>query len=407
MSHSKARILVQISGSIAAYKACDLISRLVKEGHSVRVVTTNSAFDFVGPSTLEGLTGFPLLRDMGKGEQIMAHIDWARWADLAIVCPATANIINKLSHGIADDTIGAIFLAWERTKPYLIAPAMNSVMFAHPSVQESMKRLTNWGVHVLPTGVGALACGETGLGRLLEPDQIHQAIQEKLNQSISRGKILITSGATREMVDGVRYLTNFSTGTTGARLALDLATRGFEVSLLHGVGAKVPDHPSVKTETFYDFKNLDERLKNQLGGEDFQAVVHLAAISDYSVDAIEYDGRLQRPDAAVKLPSDGEVTLKLRRNHKIIERLKSYSRNPGIKVVGFKLTHEANADEVVSAVQKLFSADGVDYVVHNHLSDVREDERLTPHRFQIFNRSLHAEVIEGKERLSQKLGELL
>lgn len=167
------RILFQISGSIAAYKACSVISALVQQGHELQCVATRSGLEFVGEATLEGLTGRPVFTDTFEPGRRMDHIHLAKWAELAVLCPASAGALNRLSAGLADDAIGTLFLAWELgRKPYFVAPAMNQQMWRHPATQASLARLEGWGVRVLPTAEGHQACGDQGPGRLLEPQEI-------------------------------------------------------------------------------------------------------------------------------------------------------------------------------------------------------------------------------------------
>src|SRR5688572_18564437 len=170
---SNGNILFLLSGSIACYKACTAISRLAQAGVSVQTVATPAALRFVGTATLEGLSGRPVFSDLFEGGRALDHIELARAADLAIVCPATANTINRLGAGLADDVIGTLFLAWEmKTKPWLIAPAMNAFMWEHPSTIASLEKLRSWGVRVIEPGEGPHACGEGGAGRLREPEEI-------------------------------------------------------------------------------------------------------------------------------------------------------------------------------------------------------------------------------------------
>jgi len=175
------RILFQLTGSIACFKACDLISRLVKRGCAVQTVASPGALRFIGAATLEGLTGRPTFSDLYAAGQTMDHIHLARWADVALLCPATANSMNRLAAGLADDAIGALFLAWEvASKPYLIAPAMNAAMWDHPATRTSRERLAGFGARILPVGDGRLACGEHGEGRLAEVAQIEDAVLKVL-----------------------------------------------------------------------------------------------------------------------------------------------------------------------------------------------------------------------------------
>ena len=175
------RILFQLTGSIACFKACDLISRLTKRGFSVQTVASAGALRFVGAATLEGLTGRIPFTDLYAAGQTMDHIHLARWADVALLCPATANSMNRLAAGLADDPIGALFLAWEiASKPYLIAPAMNAAMWDHPATRASHERLIAFGARLLPVGDGRLACGEHGEGRLAEVAEIEDALLKVL-----------------------------------------------------------------------------------------------------------------------------------------------------------------------------------------------------------------------------------
>ncbi len=175
------KVLFQLTGSIACFKACELISRLVKRGVAVETVASEGALRFVGAATLEGLTGRRPFTDLYEPGRTMDHIRLARWADVALLCPATANSLNRLAAGLADDAIGALFLAWEiASKPWLIAPAMNATMWDHPATRASRERLSGFGARILPVGDGRLACGEQGEGRLLEVDELENHVMQAL-----------------------------------------------------------------------------------------------------------------------------------------------------------------------------------------------------------------------------------
>lgn len=177
---SEPKLLLQITGSIAAFKAAALASLLVDSGFDVQCVMSEGASNFIGESTLEGLTGRPVLKDIFEPGRAHDHIKLADWADLLLLYPASANHIARLRSGLSDDLIGCLFLANNFRKPFWVAPAMNSNMLAHPAVTEALNTLESWGSRVLPTGEGRLACGEVGMGRLLEPERVFDLIREEL-----------------------------------------------------------------------------------------------------------------------------------------------------------------------------------------------------------------------------------
>jgi phosphopantothenoylcysteine decarboxylase/phosphopantothenate--cysteine ligase len=173
-------VLFQLSGSIACYKACTVISQLAQNGHTVRCVASASALRFVGAATLEGLSGEPLLSDTFAPGRWMDHIALNRWADISVLCPATANRLNKMAAGIADDLLGNLWLTHDFARPLLVAPAMNTAMWNHPTTRASIERLTALGVRFIAPESGALACGDVGDGRLAEPPVVLAAIRDAL-----------------------------------------------------------------------------------------------------------------------------------------------------------------------------------------------------------------------------------
>jgi phosphopantothenoylcysteine decarboxylase/phosphopantothenate--cysteine ligase len=177
---SKHRVLLQVTGSIAAFKAATLASLLVDDGDEVRCVMSDGARRFIGETTFEGLTGHPVLGDVFERGRAHDHINLVDWADLMLLYPATANHITRLRAGLADDLIGCLFLANNFRRPFWIAPAMNTNMLAHPAVTEALSILEEWGCRILPTGEGRLACGEVGYGRLLEPELVSKLVRAEL-----------------------------------------------------------------------------------------------------------------------------------------------------------------------------------------------------------------------------------
>ena len=359
------QLLFILTGSIACYKACDAISKLVQRGHRVRTVATEAALRFVGPATLEGLTGEKVATDLFASGAALEHIALTRWADVVVVCPATAHTLNRMAAGFGDDLAGALLLAHDWKKPLVIAPAMNPAMWSHPATAASVEKLREWGARFVAVGVGRTACGELGEGRLAEPEEIVAAVEATLARPMKKLRILITSGGTVEPIDDVRVLTNISTGETGARMARQLAANGHEVLLLRATGAR-PAADGVHEETFTTFRELDAALTRLLGAEDFDAVVHVAAVSDFSVDAIEVDGVAQPRDG--KLSSDLAPVIRLRRNPKLLDTLRARSRHAGVRIIGFKLTHGASPTDIAEAVTAQLASGVVDFVVHNDLA---------------------------------------
>lgn len=370
---SGSNLLVILTGSIAAYKGCEVVSRLVQRGHRVRCVATPSALRFIGPATLEGLTGSPVLSDAFTSGAALEHISLTRWADAVLVCPATANTLNRFSAGLADDLAGALFLAHDRTKPWLVAPAMNPAMWSHPATTVSADKLRSWGVRFIDPVSGRTACGETGEGRLAEPDRIVVAVEAALVRPGRKLRVLITAGGTAEPVDGVRVLTNTSTGATGALIATHLSRAGHDVVLLRAQTAHAADGPC-REETFVTFAQLEAALRRVLAAEPFDVVIHAAAVSDYGVDlVVRADGATPLPAGAEgKLASGGAPLLRLRANPRLVDGLRGLSRTL-FTLVAFKLTHGAEAGQAGEAVQKLFAHSGADYIVHNDLAARRPD----------------------------------
>lgn len=231
---SRPRILLGVTGSIAAYKAADLAGKLAQAGLEVHVAMTAHAAEFIGPATFRALTGNPVLTGVFDepvpGE--MAHIDVAQSASLCLVAPATANILAKMAHGIADDALSTLLLA--TTAPVLVAPAMNTHMLAHPATQANLATLRERGATVLEPGTGRLACGAVGAGRLADVAGIVEAVNHALARrtDLAGKRLLITAGATREPLDPVRFISNRSSGRMGCALAAAAAARGAQVVLV-------------------------------------------------------------------------------------------------------------------------------------------------------------------------------
>lgn len=399
------KILIIMSGSIAAAKASLLVSSLVKKGCEVQVVCTKGALQFIGEATLEGLTSKKVLSEIYENGQMMGHIHLMRWADTIVVAPATANFINKIALGVGDDLASTLMLAHQFDKPVFIAPAMNTAMYLHPTTQSSLKILKNWGMQILDPSAGVLACGEDGPGRLLEPALMLEMLENYFKTTTmivtKNKKILITSGGTSESIDGVRILTNVSSGQTGLQLAQNFQTQGYDVTFVHSTSLK-DNSVFTKKISFFSYDDLFSALKNELSVNSYDAIIHLAAVSDYSVEQIIIDGVANEANHHLKINSDGNLSIQFKKNQKIISNFKSWSLNSKIQVIGFKLTQNLEATQVLEKVEKLFKNSVCDYVVHNDLNDIHKENGT--HKYTIYS-GPHT-VLEKGETVDEMFGSL-
>lgn len=400
-----AKILLLMSGSIACAKASALISAWSKRGHAVRVATTRGAAEFIGPASLQGLGAERVFDNVFAPGQAMEHINLARWADIIVAAPATSNLINKLAAGIADDAVTTLWqAAYGQEKPMLLVPAMNTHMWHYPATQDSVRRLQQWGIHVLPVAKGELACGEHGEGRMLEPEDILRRVDRLLafDRPATGKRILVTGGGTRERIDSVRYIGNLSSGRTAAKLADDLAAEGHAVTWL---GAEDAVRPALAAamESFYSFTDLEQQLRSLLGAKQYDVVIHAAAVSDFKVACVTAGRNEPLPTQTGKLPSDTELLLRLEPNPKLLEQLKTWSCNPNIRVVGFKLTHTKDQKQRFAAVRKQFETAVVDAVVHNDLADISAGK----HSFNLYTTAEEAVYCGDGSALARELNRLL
>ena len=403
------RVLVLMSGSIAAFKVVQLVSRLVQApvGAEVEVVMTSAARAFIGEASLEGLTGRRVRSDTFAAGDHMDHIRLVRWADIVLAAPCTANTLNKLALGIGDDLVGTLFLAHDFSKPWLIAPAMNARMYEHPTTRGSLDRLRGMGCTIVEGGSGALACGEIGAGRLAEPEVLLEAVlraaqrpsahsPDEPSHISQRGalKILVTAGGTRMPLDAVRSIVNGSTGRTGAAIATDLAALGHTVTLLTAEGG-VSAEDIARLERYDDFDSFERSLRRLLAEESYDVLVQSAAISDW------------RPIAAAEHSSLGKIdsdtdtlTLRFERTPKLVGLVRSWSRNPALRIVAFKLTVGAADAERRRKVAQLLAHEGVVAVVANDLQDWP--------RWAFWTDAAAApEAFDGRESLGERLAEFL
>jgi phosphopantothenoylcysteine decarboxylase/phosphopantothenate--cysteine ligase len=309
------RIVLGITGGIAAYKAAELARLLVKQGIEVQVAMTEAATHFITPTTMQALTGRPVLIDQWQDDKGMAHIQSSRVADAIVIAPATADFIAKLAHGLAGDLLSTLCLA--RDCPLLVAPAMNKQMWSNAPTQRNLQQLIADGVTLLGPASGAQACGEEGMGRMLEAEELAQAIVTTFQPKLLEGrKVLVTAGPTYEAIDAVRGITNRSSGKMGYAIAQAALELGAEVTLVSGPtalakpqGAQVMDVTSA-AEMF-------EAVKQHVATTDM--FIGVAAVADY---------RAAQPSEHKLKKSDSALTLELIPNPDILAYVAGLPRPP-------------------------------------------------------------------------------
>ncbi len=353
---SARRVLLGVSGSIAAYKAAEICSQLGKMGLEVDVVLTKAAAQFVGPATFRALTRNPVLTGLfdEPHHRRIAHIDVAHNCSLALVAPASANVLARMCHGLADDMLTTCLLALPAGIPLLAAPAMNTQMWMHPATQSNLKTLRERDVEIIEPASGMLACLEEGTGKLAPVEEIVEAVRRRL-QPVQSGRgihVLITAGPTREPLDPVRFLSNRSSGKMGYALAAAAAHSGAQVTLVSGpVALPVPAGVEcIRVETAEQMLHACRKVF---------AACHLliacAAVSDYA--PVEFHAQ------KIKRSGSGALTLTLRENPDIVAALAA-GRKPDQYVVGFAAETEHLAQ---NAAAKL-AAKRLDLIVANNVS---------------------------------------
>jgi phosphopantothenoylcysteine decarboxylase/phosphopantothenate--cysteine ligase len=350
----RGNILIGISGGIAAYKSLSLIRLFVKSGYNVKVVATPNALQFVTPLTIETLSKNKLYADVFNTpeEYSTEHIAITDFADVLVVAPATANVIGKFASGIADDALSTTYLAFD--KPVFIAPAMNTKMLHHPSVQRNIDLLVRQGVHVVQPTVGELACGTRGDGRMEEPEVIFGIVDGFLNSSLSLEgkKALVTAGPTVEAIDPVRYISNHSSGKMGVAIAHELARRGAEVTLVCG-----PIYQEVRAEIHrIDVVSASDMHQACLGLQsEMDIVVMAAAVADYTPVKVA-ESKIKK--------NDQTLTLELTKTKDVLKDLGERKPNHQL-LVGFALETDREMEHALDKLQRKH----LDLIVLNSLKD--------------------------------------
>lgn len=322
-------IVLGITGGIAAYKMPNVAHALAKRGAAVHVLMTKNATEFIAPLVFETLTNRRCIVDTfdRNFQYDVAHVSLANAADLMLIAPATANVIAKLAHGMADDMLTTVTLA--ATCPKLVAPAMNTHMLENPITQDNIATLERYGFTVIPSGSGMLACGDVGSGRLPEEQVLIDYIDRELvcRKDLAGKKIVVTAGATSEPMDPVRYITNHSTGKMGYAVARACMLRGADVTLLTAQTSLRPV-PFVRTVPFTTAQDLFEGVKKYTADAD--ALVMAAAVADYRPEEVAEE-KIKK--------SDGELTLKLERTQDILGWVGAH-KPEGLFVCGFSMETE-------------------------------------------------------------------
>ena len=353
--HNK-HIILAISGGIAAYKSAELLRLLIKAGAQVQVVMTSGATEFITPLTLQALSGNPVHQHLlnPQAEAGMGHIQLARWADVLLIAPASANVMARLAQGQADDLLTTLCLATHA--PILMAPAMNQAMWHDLATQDNLKTLLARGFQVHGPADGEQACGDIGAGRMLEPNALVSAINEQFEQSLLSGKtVVITAGPTREAIDPVRYLSNHSSGKMGYALACSARDQGAKVILISGPTYLQPP----EDVTFIAIESAQDML---------EASLNVGAVADYFIAAAavaDYRPIMASEQKLKKRDADHGLTLELTQNPDILATM--VQQHSHAIHVGFAAETEA----LIRHGQNKLKRKGVQMIIANDVSNTR------------------------------------
>ncbi len=350
------KIVVGITGSIAAYKTCSLIRLFIKAGAEVQVVITPAGKEFITPVTLSALTSKPVVSDFfsQRDGSWHSHVDLGLWADAMVIAPCTASTIGKMAHGIADNMLITTYLSMKA--PVFIAPAMDLDMYKHPATQANLQTLRSYGNHIIEAADGELASHLIGKGRMQEPEFIYKTIEGYFEQSANlplKGRhIMITAGPTYEKIDAVRFIGNFSTGKMGFALAEECAQKGAEVELIAGPVSLNTTHPNIHRTNVISAEDMYKAATNIFSSCD--TAILCAAVADFTAPQIS--------EQKIKREGSGGLHLDLVPTHDIAAELGKHKRNDQT-LVGFAL--ETN-DELSHATEKLHRKN-LDFIVLNSL----------------------------------------
>ena len=394
------RVLLGVTGGIAAYKSADLVRRLQDDGADVRVVMTRSAQEFITPLTMQALSNHPVHLDLlnTETETVMGHIELARWADVVLIAPATADFIARLTAGHGDDLLTTICLAAECG--VIVAPAMNQAMWAKPSTQQNKQLLMQRGVALLEPDVGVQACGETGAGRLMDVQEIVTALASRFKTASLAGRhIVITAGPTREAIDPVRYISNHSSGKQGYALALAGIEAGARVTLISGpTNINPPDRATVIA-----VQSADEMLAAVMSSiSDCDIFIGVAAVADYKPASVERQ--------KIKKSSGNAMELHLIQNQDILKTVANLENRP------FTVGFAAETENVIEHARTKLAAKNLDMIIANNVADTSIGFNSDHNETTIITRIISGKTTRiteehqtkmSKENLSRKIIELI
>jgi len=364
------KILLGITGSIAAYKSISLVRLLVKNGAEVKVIVSPAARDFVSTLTLATLSKQEVLSDLFDESTWANHVMLGRWADLFLIAPLSCNTLAKMAHGHCDNLLLATYLS--ATCPVWVAPAMDEDMWHHPATRKNIELLSSYGNRILPVNSGELASGLSGAGRMAEPEEIFDYIAQyfKTSASFAGKKVLVTAGPTYEPIDPVRFIGNHSSGKMGVALALELADRGAEVQLVIGPGVSAPTHQGIKVSPVITAAEMHQACVEHFPNQDL--AIMAAAVADYTPETVAEE-KIKK--------QDGGLQLSLAKTRDILKHL-GQMKKPNQILVGFAL--ETN-NEKANALGKLESKNA-DLIILNSLKDEGAGFGVDTNKITIFDR---------------------
>jgi phosphopantothenoylcysteine decarboxylase/phosphopantothenate--cysteine ligase len=362
------KILIGVTGSIAAYKTASLVRLLVKQGATVKVIMTPGAGQFITPLTLSTVSGNPVLMQLTENDSWANHVMLGRWADLFIMAPLSCNTLAKMATGICDNLLMAVYLS--ATCTVMIAPAMDEDMWMHPSTQRNMKAMEDAGHWVLPVAYGSLASGLTGKGRMAEPETIVEEVERFFHRvlSLKDKHVLITAGPTYEPIDPVRFIGNHSSGLMGFALAEAARNRGARVTLVTGP-VQLQDVPGIEMVRVQTADQMYDACHRFFA--DCNIAIMAAAVADYKV---------AEPAQEKIKKNDNTLAINLVKNRDILQSLGAIKKNQ--LLVGFAL--ETNHEEA-NALKKL-EAKNADYIVLNSLRDAGAGFGSDTNKITIFSK---------------------